>query len=118
MYAEMHAKSFVVSPMIFFLPITLIYSDMLKLGSSRPWPDALEAISGTRKMSADSILEYFQPLMEWLTEENRKMELKSDGLTSAQKEHLPIVLPNSSCLIPSLLQLHSGIAFIIKCLIN
>ena len=50
---------------------------MLKLGSSRPWPDALEALSGTRKMSADAILEYFHPLMDWLTEENRKNGVKT-----------------------------------------
>ena len=45
-------------------------SDMLALGKSKPWPDAMEAITGQRGMSADAILQYFQPLMEWLEKEN------------------------------------------------
>ncbi|XP_062548667.1 angiotensin-converting enzyme-like [Armigeres subalbatus] len=45
--------------------------EMLSLGSSKPWPDAMEILTGERKMSADAILEYFQPLYEWLVEENK-----------------------------------------------
>ncbi|MDP4538488.1 M2 family metallopeptidase [Qipengyuania sp. DY56-A-20] len=43
---------------------------MLELGASEPWPDALEAFTGTREMSAKPMLEYFAPLMEWLEEQN------------------------------------------------
>ena len=43
---------------------------MLKMGSSKPWPDALEAITGVRDMTALPIIEYFQPLMDWLIAEN------------------------------------------------
>ena len=66
---------------------------MLKLGSSKPWPDALEALSGTRKMSADALLEYFQPLMDWLKEENQK-----NGVTIGWQEECPegFVPDNSS----------------------
>jgi peptidyl-dipeptidase A len=39
---------------------------MLELGQSRPWPDALEAMTGERRMDAQALLEYFQPLSEWL----------------------------------------------------
>ncbi len=45
-------------------------ADMLKLGSSRPWQDAMEQLTGQRRMSADGILSYFRPLMEWLKKEN------------------------------------------------
>lgn len=45
---------------------------MLSLGSSKPWPDALEALTGTRKIDASAILEYFQPLYDWLLTENQK----------------------------------------------
>jgi peptidyl-dipeptidase A len=44
--------------------------EMMELGLSRPWPDALEAISGTREMDATAILDYFAPLSEWLEREN------------------------------------------------
>ena len=45
-------------------------SDMMAMGLSRPWQDALEAISGTREMDATAILDYFAPLAEWLKEQN------------------------------------------------
>lgn len=44
---------------------------MLALGSSKPWPDALEAFTGTRKMDGSAMLAYFEPLMKWLEEQNR-----------------------------------------------
>jgi len=43
---------------------------MLELGASRPWPDALEVITGTRTMDATAILDYFEPLTAWLDEQN------------------------------------------------
>ena len=43
---------------------------MLEMGASRPWPDALEAISGERAMDATAILDYFAPLRTWLDEQN------------------------------------------------
>jgi len=39
---------------------------MLEMGQSRPWPDALEALTGERKMDATAMLDYFKPLKEWL----------------------------------------------------
>lgn len=43
---------------------------MLEMGRSRPWPDALEAFTGTREMSGKAVLAYFAPLMSWLQEQN------------------------------------------------
>jgi peptidyl-dipeptidase A len=43
---------------------------MLAMGQSRPWPDALEALTGQRKMDATAILDYFAPLKKWLDEQN------------------------------------------------
>jgi peptidyl-dipeptidase A len=42
---------------------------MLEMGQSRPWPDALEALTGTREMDATAILDYFAPLSAWLDEQ-------------------------------------------------
>ncbi len=44
---------------------------MLEMGSSRPWPDALEAFTGSREMSAEPLIEYFRPLLGWLREQNQ-----------------------------------------------
>ena len=46
--------------------------EMLSLGSSRPWREAMEKMTGQRKMSTKAIREYFEPLEAWLKKENRK----------------------------------------------
>jgi peptidyl-dipeptidase A len=43
----------------------------LAMGASRPWPDALEALTGGRQMDATAIVDYFAPLKTWLDEQNR-----------------------------------------------
>ncbi|MCI4339108.1 MAG: M2 family metallopeptidase [Thermoplasmata archaeon] len=43
---------------------------MLELGQSREWPDALEVLTGERRMDAAGLLEYFAPLRRWLDEQN------------------------------------------------
>ncbi len=43
---------------------------MLKMGASKPWPDALEAFTGTRDISGKPMLEYFAPLQAWLKQQN------------------------------------------------
>ena len=45
-------------------------SEMMAMGLSRPWPDALEAATGSREMDATAILDYFAPLADWLKEQN------------------------------------------------
>ena len=44
---------------------------MLEMGASKPWPDALEAFTGSREMSGKAMLEYFAPLMKWLKAQNK-----------------------------------------------
>jgi peptidyl-dipeptidase A len=44
---------------------------MLEMGQSRPWPDALKALTGQRQMDATAIRDYFAPLQKWLDEQNR-----------------------------------------------
>lgn len=45
---------------------------MLSMGSSKPWPEAMEALTGQRRMYAGALLEYFQPLQDWLIKTNLK----------------------------------------------
>ncbi len=45
--------------------------EMLEMGQSRPWPEALEVMTGSREMDATAILDYFAPLKEWLDEQNK-----------------------------------------------
>ena len=47
---------------------------MLEMGASKPWPDALEAFTGSREMSGEAMMEYFAPLRAWLDEQNAGKE--------------------------------------------
>ena len=47
------------------------FNAMMEMGSSKPWPDALEAFTGKRDMDGSAILEYFAPLMTYLEEQNK-----------------------------------------------
>jgi peptidyl-dipeptidase A len=42
---------------------------MLAMGTSRPWPEALAALTGSQQMDATAILDYFEPLSKWLDEQ-------------------------------------------------
>lgn len=52
--------------------LLLEYRSMLELGASKPWQDAMEKITGQKNMDSAGLLEYFKPLTDWLTEENKK----------------------------------------------
>ncbi len=49
---------------------------MLEMGVSRPWPEALAALTGTKQMDASALMEYFAPLKKWLDEQNRANNVK------------------------------------------
>jgi peptidyl-dipeptidase A len=43
---------------------------MLSMGASKPWPEALKAITGESAMDATAMIDYFAPLMSWLEKQN------------------------------------------------
>jgi peptidyl-dipeptidase A len=44
---------------------------MLEMGASRPWQDALEALTAQRQMDASAMADYFAPLKAWLDQQNK-----------------------------------------------
>ncbi|XP_045116015.1 angiotensin-converting enzyme-like isoform X1 [Portunus trituberculatus] len=88
--------------------------DMLQMGSSKEWPDAMEALTGAREMDASAIREYFSPLEKWLREDNEKhgefigwetdetlcsSEGMSEGATSEPTSSAPCCSPASLLLL-------------------
>jgi len=55
------------------------FRNMLALGASQPWPDTLQALTGTREMDAGAIIEYFQPLIAWLEKQNEGQQCGWSG---------------------------------------
>ena len=44
---------------------------VMEMGAAgRPWPVAIEALTGARQMDASALLEYFAPLAAWLDQQN------------------------------------------------
>jgi len=43
---------------------------MMGKGASQPWQQTLKEFTGSDRMEADAVLEYFQPLQSWLEKEN------------------------------------------------
>jgi len=56
------------------------FNAMLEMGRSHPWPDALEAFTGTRRMDGSAMVHYFQPLMTWLETQNRGQSCGWEGM--------------------------------------
>ena len=47
------------------------FQAMLRMGQSKPWPEALAAFSGEHDIDASAIVDYFAPLSKWLDEQNQ-----------------------------------------------
>jgi peptidyl-dipeptidase A len=74
------------------------FRDMLKLGASKPWPEALEKLTGGRQMDASAITEYFAPLLAYLKTQNEGQscgwELPADPLAGPLASPVPARLAN------------------------
>ena len=57
------------------------FQQMLEMGTSKPWPEALKAVTGSDKMDATAMLEYFAPLKTWLDEQNKQLAVEDAKLT-------------------------------------
>jgi len=45
-------------------------AEMMEMGMSKPWPEALAAVTGESRMDGSALIEYFQPLIDWLNQQN------------------------------------------------
>ncbi len=54
------------------------FQAMLAMGASKPWPEALKAVTGEDRIDGSAIIEYFAPLKTWLDAQN-KLLAQSDG---------------------------------------
>ncbi|XP_059147204.1 angiotensin-converting enzyme-like [Physella acuta] len=62
-------------------------SEMLRLGSSKPWPEAMYVLTGQYKMDAKPLIDYFKPLLDYLVKEN--------GNDYGWKQQCPSVVPET-----------------------
>jgi peptidyl-dipeptidase A len=50
---------------------------MLSMGTSKPWPEELKAVSGEDRIDGNALIEYFAPLKTWLDEQNKQLAAKA-----------------------------------------
>lgn len=48
------------------------FKKMLSMGASKPWPEAMEVLTGQKRMDANALLEYFKPLSDFLSKYNKE----------------------------------------------
>jgi peptidyl-dipeptidase A len=48
--------------------------DMLAMGQSKPWPEAMQAMTGQSDMDGSAIIDYFGPLNDWLKVQNKDQQ--------------------------------------------
>ncbi|CAF3991984.1 unnamed protein product [Rotaria sordida] len=46
------------------------FKEMLAMGNSKPWSEILESLTGENKLEPQAMLDFFQPLYNWLKTEN------------------------------------------------
>jgi peptidyl-dipeptidase A len=59
------------------------YLAMLGKGASQPWQQPLKQLTGSEKMDASAMLEYFAPLQDWLKQQNEGQTCGWDASATA-----------------------------------
>ena len=63
------------------------FQAMLAMGASKPWPEALQALTGESRIDGSALLDYFAPLKVWLDQQNSLLA-KADQARSADGKSL------------------------------
>ena len=60
---------------------------MLAMGQSKPWPEAMKRITGEDRIDASAMMEYFQPLLTWLKDQNKSEKAGWTVAANPMKAH-------------------------------
>ena len=52
---------------------------MLKMGKSKPWPEALKRLTGSETLDVGALTEYFEPLRKWMVEQRQEIGYAAPG---------------------------------------
>ena len=55
------------------------FSDMLKMGKSKPWPEALKKLTGSETLDVGALTEYFEPLRKGMVEQREEIGYAAPG---------------------------------------
>lgn len=60
---------------------------MLRLGSSKPWVEALHVLTGQNYLDSSAIMEYYKPVQMWLEDEIEKLNIPIGWIKSTKVCH-------------------------------
>jgi len=81
--------------------------NMLKMGKSKPWPEALKKLTESETLDVGALTEYFEPLRKWMVEQRKEIgyaapgwddDIVTDGVTSL----VPVLLNMFACALVTL----------------
>lgn len=61
--------------------IDVFFRSGLRLGTSKPWPDILEEMTGERTMNGRALMEYFEPLFTYLKQDEQQNLVRQQLVT-------------------------------------
>ena len=66
---------------------------MLKMGKSKPWPEALKKLTGSETLDVGALSEYFEPLRKWMVEQRKELGYTEPGWDVDVEAGVSAVLP-------------------------
>ena len=74
-------------------------SDMLRMGKSKPCPQALVKLTGSQTLDVGALSEYFEPLRKWMVEQRQQLGYAApDGVANPSPPQLESPILFQSCL--------------------
>ena len=65
------------------------------MGKSKPWPIALEKLTGSQTLDVEALTEYFQPLRDWLVKQREEIGYAAPGWKEEPTSGIPKEEPTS-----------------------
>ncbi|XP_078380983.1 angiotensin-converting enzyme 2-like [Oculina patagonica] len=91
---------------------------MLKMGKSKPWPEALEKLTGSKTLDVGALTAYFEPLRKWMEDQRKTLGYAAPGwdgdddvLTTTVKPKTTSVFAGVSTLAPVLFNTIASLLF-------
>lgn len=74
------------------------------MGKSKPWPEALEKLTGSKTLDVGALSEYFAPLREWMVKQRKEIGYAAPGWEGDGSSTMSPMPPTAgvSTLVPTL----------------
>ncbi|KAL9965338.1 hypothetical protein ACROYT_G029126 [Oculina patagonica] len=89
-----------------------------EMGKSKPWPEALEKLTGSKTLDVGALTAYFEPLRKWMVDQRNTLGYAAPGwdedddlTTTVKPTHTTTVVAGVSTLAPVLFNTIASLLF-------